>query len=90
MWQKTDLNNYVDPFLIDAHIVNFNLSAWIGGYLTQDDNAMVSLTFADQLNQPIGSIISIGPVLANDRANQSSLLFAKLMDSCPLVLLVLQ
>jgi len=50
MWQTIDLNNYVDSGLIDTHTVKFNLSAWMGGYLVQDDNARVSLSFIDQFN----------------------------------------
>lgn len=75
MWQTINLTNYVSAQLIDSQTVRFNLSAWLGSYGNQDDNAMVTLTFTDQLNQIIGSQASVGPVLANDRANQTSLIF---------------
>jgi len=75
MWQTIDLNNYVDPFLIDSSIVRFNLSAWIGGLDFQDDAAVVSLIFLDQFNQIIGNRTSIGPILIIDRGGLTSLLF---------------
>jgi hypothetical protein len=77
MWQIIDLTNYVDPLLIDTQTVKFNLSAWLGGYSTQDDSAEISLTFTDQANQMVGNSSSIGPVLANDRGNQTSLVFCQ-------------
>ncbi|CAF3975353.1 unnamed protein product [Rotaria sp. Silwood1] len=75
MWQTINLTNYVDSLLIDAQTVKFNLSAWLGGYTTQDDNVAISLTFANENNQIIGNRTSIGPVLANDRGNHTSLIF---------------
>lgn len=75
MWQIIDLTNYVDPFFIDSHLVNFNLSAWLGGFSNQDDNVRVTLTFTDQFNQTIGNGTSIGPVLAVDRGNVTLLVF---------------
>ena len=75
MWQTVNLTNTIDPLLIDSHTVKFNLSAWIGGWSNQDDNAAVSVVFADQSNQIIGNRTTIGPVLAAARGSQSSLLF---------------
>jgi len=83
MWQTIDLNNYVDSGLIDTHTVKFNLSAWIGGYLVQDDNARVSLTFINEFNQTIGSEVTIGPVFAIDRGYQTSLLFRQTQGFVP-------
>ena len=75
MWQTIDLNNYVDPFLIDSRTVRYNLSAWIGGWSTQDDAAVVSLIFNNHFNQILDNRTSIGPVRAIDRGGQTSLLF---------------
>ncbi|CAF3849265.1 unnamed protein product [Rotaria sp. Silwood1] len=75
MWQTINLTNYVNSLLIDAQTVKFNLSAWLGGYSTQDDYVVVSLTFADENNQIIGNATSVGPVLANDRGDKTSLIF---------------
>ena len=75
MWQTVNMIRTISPSLIDNQTVWFNFSAWIGGYRDQDDNAIVSLTFLNQMNQSIGSNTTLGPVLAVDRQNISSLLF---------------
>jgi hypothetical protein len=69
MWQTIDVTNKVNPLLIDNQTVRYNLSAWLGGYDTQDDNAAVSLTFINSNNQLVGNATSIG------RGNQKSLLY---------------
>lgn len=84
MWQTVSLANTVNPLLIDNHTVKFNLSAWIGGWSTQNDNAAVSVVFNDQANQMIGSQTTIGTVLAADRGSQSSLLFRQATDFVPI------
>ena len=75
MWQTINFTNQIDPLLIDNQTVKFNLSAWMGGYCNQDDSVVVSLTFVNANHQMVGSISGLGPVLAIDRGNQSSLLF---------------
>jgi len=50
----------------------FKLSALLGGYATQDDNAMVSATWQDASGNPL-DIASIGPVKAGQRGDVSSL-----------------
>lgn len=75
MWQTVNLTNTIDPLLIDSHRMKFNLSGWIGGWDAQNDNAAVSVVFADQSNQIIGNRTTIGPVLAAARGYRSSLLF---------------
>lgn len=75
MWQTVNLTNTIDPLLIDNYTVHFNLSAWLGGWSSQNDNAQVSVSFADQTNHVIGTQTTIGPVLAAARGSQSSLLF---------------
>ena len=75
MWQTVNMSRMIDPSLIDNQTVWFNVSVWIGGNYNQDDNAVVSLAFLDQINQPIGSNTTLGPVLTADRLNISSLLF---------------
>ena len=83
MSQTIDLINYLDPYFIDIQGVQFNLSAWIGGYLYHDDNAKVSLNFLDKLNQSISSGVTIGPVLAIDRLNKTLLLFRQTQGWVP-------
>jgi hypothetical protein len=75
MWQTVNITDSISPSLIDSQTVWFNFSAWIGGYLNQNDNAMASLTFSDQNNQPVGNTTTLGPVLAATRGYISSLIF---------------
>ena len=75
MWQTIDLTNKVNFLLIDNQTIRYNLSAWLGGYINQDDNVIISLTFIDSNNQMAGNSTILGPVLAADRGNHSSLLF---------------
>ena len=84
MSQMVDLTNTGYPPFIDSGTVKFNLSAWIGGFSGQDDNARVSLTFYNQANQVLGSQTTIGPVLAADRNSISSLLFRQATDIVPI------
>lgn len=50
----------------------FRLSGLLGGYATQDDNAVVSATFLDAAGKTL-SYAAIGPVKAGDRGSVSSL-----------------
>ena len=83
MWQRVDLTNTGYPSYIDSGTVKFNLSAWIGGYDDQDDNARVSVIFYDQANQMLSSETTIGPVLAADRDDTTSLLFRQATSVVP-------
>ena len=83
MWQTINLTDFADPGLIDAQQVKFNLSAWLGGYSTQDDNTEVSIVFMDQANQVLVGGVTIGPVLAIDRSSQTKLLYRQTNGSVP-------
>jgi hypothetical protein len=50
----------------------FELSALLGGYATQDDNAVVTATWEDASGKTL-DVASIGPVKANQRGDVSSL-----------------
>ncbi len=84
MWQTVNMTGSLNPSLIDNEAVRFNFSAWIGGYSSQDDNAEASLTFTNQLNQTVGNIITLGPVLAADRGYIGSLLFRQANGLVPI------
>jgi uncharacterized protein (TIGR03437 family) len=58
---------------IDSGKVTFNFSAWIGGYYDQDDNITVTAKFMNWQGTVLGSSV-LGPVLAAERNNVSSLL----------------
>ena len=58
--------------LIDASNVTYLLSGWLGGWSSQDDNAMLTVTFRNALGVALGTG-SIGPVMASDRASVTGL-----------------
>ncbi|UJR18827.1 hypothetical protein I4U23_021955 [Adineta vaga] len=74
MWQKRNFTSFFHS-LIDNQTVWFNFSAWIGGRGENDDNSQASVMFFDKFNQMTGNISTIGPVLASDRSNITSLIF---------------
>lgn len=77
MWQTIDLTNKVNSLLIDSQTIRYNLSAWLGGFTNQNDNAVASLSFFDSNSQllVVGTNTSIGPIFAADRGNQTSLIY---------------
>ena len=83
MWQTVDLTQYIDPYYIDNQMAKYNLSAWLGGLTTQNDNAVLSLRFLDQFNQIIGSVVTLGPVLVTDRGGVSKSLFRQTQGVIP-------
>ncbi len=58
---------------IDAGGVTATLSADLGGFATQDDQAAITATFLGSGSQQLGSL-TIGPVTAADRNNTTQLL----------------
>lgn len=84
MWQTVDLTKYVDSNLIDSGTVNFNFSAWLGGYINQDDSAQTSINFFDNSNQLVGNTATLGPVLAVDRSSVTSLLPRSITSVVPI------
>jgi hypothetical protein len=58
---------------IDLGGVSFALEGFLGGFSSQRDNAILTLTFKDLLDATIGSA-SIGPVSDSDRGNATGLL----------------
>jgi hypothetical protein len=56
--------------------VTCDLSAWLGGFFTDQDNATLTLTFFNGANNLGGS--SLGPVTAAQRGNQTGLLLRSL------------
>lgn len=70
--QSIDLSS--DSGLIDLGTSSFVLSAYLGGFSTQSDNAVLSISFLDNLNGVLGSAL-LGPVTSTDRAGATGLLF---------------
>jgi len=54
--------------------ISYSLSGWLGGWSNQDDNALFYVQFLDQFGNEIGSS-ALGPVMAQDRANQTGLYY---------------
>ena len=75
MWQTVNFGSRLDTSLIDSSQIKYNLSAWLGGLINHDDSVTIYLTFSDDNNQIQGNATSLGPVLALERQNISSLMF---------------
>jgi hypothetical protein len=75
MWQNIDLRSLVAPILIDSHTVYFKLSAWVGGWLRQDDIALVTLSFFNGTNEAMSTNAVLQPVFAIDRNYTTSLIY---------------
>lgn len=58
---------------IDEGNVKFDLSAWLGGFSTQEDFASVNINFYDAKTEFI-STVTLDPVLASDRSSLTGLL----------------
>lgn len=72
MTQRIDVSNL--GARIDVGNIDFILSAWLGGYLNQADNAQVVARFLNASNAEI-AVATLGPVTAANRNNATGLLF---------------
>ena len=68
-----DINVATAAAEIDAGTVTATLSADLGGFSTQGDNAAVTATFLNSAGAQLGTL-SVGPVTAADRNNTTQLL----------------
>ncbi|UJR17379.1 hypothetical protein I4U23_004274 [Adineta vaga] len=84
MWQFINITTSADHLIIDNQTMRFNFSAWLGGFLGQDDNAVVSLMFLDNSNNMLGNRTKIGPILAHDRGNETKLVFRSATGLVPI------
>jgi hypothetical protein len=71
--QNISLSAYVTK--IKTGTVTFTSSGWFGGFLAQDDHAVLKIKWKDAHGAVIGSATSVGGVLAADRGNATGLLF---------------
>lgn len=55
-----------------AQDIAYSLTGWLGGWANQDDNALFYVQFLDEFDNEVGSA-ALGPVTAQDRANQTGL-----------------
>lgn len=68
---------------IDTGTSAFALSAYLGGFETQDDNAVLTIRFLDQLNAVLGSV-TLGPVTEPERSGVTGLLFRSTSGFVPI------
>jgi len=67
---------------IDSGVVTYDLSGFLGGFDTQDDNAVLTATFRDGAAASLGSA-SIGPVTRGDRGDATGLLLRSTSGNVP-------
>jgi hypothetical protein len=63
--------------------VTFKLQAYLGGFLSQNDQASVEIDFKDKHGVLVGEGATIGPVTATDRNNVTGLLKRSASGSVP-------
>lgn len=67
---------------IDAGKVSCDISAWLGGYFDQDDDAILTVEFRNSDARSLRSAV-LGPVTALERAKQTGLKFRNRSVSVP-------
>jgi hypothetical protein len=80
MTQRIDVSNLAGA--IDAGNLDFELSAWLGGYLSQNDTAMVVARFLDGSNSEVG-MAQLAAITAAERGNATKLLFRDQLGDLP-------
>lgn len=68
--------------VIDTGQVQYDFAAWLGGYASQDDNALGQIVFRDAAATQISQVV-IGPVLAVDRGFITSFLLRQATGTVP-------
>src|SRR6185503_10112938 len=80
MTQRIDVSNLSGQ--IDSNSVDFVLSAWLGGYSSQNDTATVIAHFLDETHREIG-VAQLAAVTAAERGNVTKLLFRQQLGDLP-------
>ena len=63
---------WLDLGALAGQSLSYDLSGWLGGWLAQEDNALLYVSFLDASSNEIGHA-AIGPVSPADRGNQTGL-----------------
>jgi hypothetical protein len=63
--------------------VEYNLCGWLGGFSTQDDNAVLTATFENAGGTALGTPAQIGPVTEAQRGGQTGLLLQSTSGTVP-------
>ena len=80
MTQRIDVSNLASA--IDSDNLDFTLSAWLGGYSSQNDTASVIAHFLNASNSEIGTA-QLAAVTATERGNVTKLLFRERLGDVP-------
>lgn len=80
-WAEQTIDVSFASAQIDGAGVNYSLSGWLGGFLDNGDNAVLTAEFRNGASV-LGSA-SIGPVSASDRGNATALLFREATGVVP-------
>jgi hypothetical protein len=64
----------LDLEMVTTQALSFDLSGWLGGWLAQEDNALLYVSFLGVDDSEIGGA-AIGPVSPADRGNATGLLY---------------
>ena len=83
MWQHINLRPVANIFPFDNFTVKFHLSAWLGGWDDNNDNARIGLEFYSRTSEILGQNVTLGPVLAVHRQNISCLLYRETTGTIP-------
>jgi hypothetical protein len=78
---QTDSLSTWRPWIKAGH-ARFALSAWLGGFSTQNDHTKLTITWQSRRGKAIGSA-SVGPVLSNPRHGVTELLLRKTSGTVP-------
>ncbi len=78
--QVVDLS--VDAALIDAGVMSFTVSGYLGGFASQDDYATLSVVFLSGNDSPLGLVSLEGPFAA-ERQNLTGLLLRSATGTVP-------
>jgi hypothetical protein len=68
---------------IDAGSAEVDLSGYLGGFSSQEDNVVIKARFLNGSGQKVGSVLQIGPVTAAARHDQTTLLRRSASASVP-------
>lgn len=79
--QSFDVSSIIG--LIDRGAVSFELAAYLGGFMSQQDNAVLTATFLGASRDALGAG-AIGPVTNIDRGNATGLLLRQTSGVVPL------
>lgn len=82
MWQTIDLSDRFSPW-IDRKTVKYRLSAWLGGWESQNDHAQLSVTFLNRTKHRISPPSEIASVFARDRDFITSMVFRQVNGTVP-------